>query len=103
MRVIAELSGKETSFNFFLANVLGGMRIVNFAGGRKGARVPDSDLEWSPVPSGLMRIEGFRPGRSLGMSGSERSFRSVMFFNSLGLELEDDPIGLRQNLRNVRG
>ena len=83
VRMIAGLSGKETSFDFFfLASVLGGMRIVDFAGERKGAGVPDSDLEWPLIPLGLMRIEGVRPGRSLGMSGSERSFRSVMFFSS---------------------
>ena len=85
VRTIAGLSGKETSFDFFfLESVVGGMRIVDFAVERNGAGVPDSDLEWPLIPLGLMRIvEGVRPGRSLGMSGSERSFRSVMFFNSL--------------------
>ena len=82
--MIAGLSGKETSLDFFfLERVLGGIRMVDFAGGRNGVGVPDSDLEWPLIPFGLMRIvEGVRPGRSLGMSGSERSFRSVMFFNS---------------------
>jgi len=60
------------------------MRIVDFAGESSGVGVPDSDLEWPLIPLGLMRIvEGIRPGRSLGIGGSERSFRSVMFFNSL--------------------
>ena len=84
VRTIAGLSGKETSFDFFLESVLGGMRIVDFVGDSTGVGVPDSDLEWPLIPLGLMRIvEGVRPGRSLGMSGSERSFRSVMFFNNL--------------------
>jgi hypothetical protein len=81
--MIAGLSGKETSFDFFFfESVLGGMRIVDFVGESKGAGVPDNDLEWPLIPLGLMRIEGVRPGRSLGISGSERSFRSVMFFNN---------------------
>ena len=85
MRTIAGLSGKLTSFDFFfLENVLGGMRIVDFVGEIIGAGVPDSDLEWPLIPLGLMTIvEGVRPGRSLGMSGSERSFRSVIFLNNL--------------------
>ena len=46
VRTIAGLSGKLTSFDFFfLESVLGGMRIVDFAGGSIGAGVPDSDLE----------------------------------------------------------
>lgn len=84
VRTIAGLSGKETSFDFFfLESVLGGIRMMDFAGESSGAGVPDSDLEWPLIPLGLMRIvEGVRPGRSLGMSGSERSFRSVIFFKS---------------------
>ena len=85
VRMIAGLSGKETSFDpFFLVSALGGMRIVDFAGGSNGIGVPDSDLECPLIPLGfIMIVEGVRPGRSLGMSGSERSFRSVMFFNNL--------------------
>lgn len=83
MRTIAGLSWKETSPDFF-EDELGGMRMVDFAVENSGAGVPDSDLEWPLIPLGLIRIvEGMRPGRSLGMGGSERSFRSVMFFNSL--------------------
>ena len=82
--MIAGLSGKETSLDFFFfESVPGGIRIVDFAGGSSGVGVPDNDLECPLIPLGLMRIvEGIRPGRSLGMSGSERSFRSVMFFNN---------------------
>lgn len=83
VRTIAGLSAKETSFDFFFESELGGIRMVDFAGECDDAGVPESDLEWPLIPLGLMRIEGVRPGRSLGMSGSERSFRSVMFFNSL--------------------
>ena len=57
--------------------------MVDFAGEREGAGVPDSDLEWPLIPLGLMKIvDGVRPGRSLGIGGSERSFRSVIFFNN---------------------
>jgi hypothetical protein len=46
VRIIAGLSGKETSFDFFFfESVLGGMRIVDFADECKGAGVPDNDLE----------------------------------------------------------
>jgi hypothetical protein len=83
VRTIAGLSGKETSFDFFFESVPGGMRIVDLMEGCIGVGVPDSDLEWPLIPLGLMTIvEGVRPGRSLGMRGSERSFRSVMFFSS---------------------
>ena len=45
VRVIAGLSGKETSFDFFFfESVVGGMRIVDFVGESKGAGVPDNDL-----------------------------------------------------------
>lgn len=82
--MIAGLSRKGISFDFFfLVSVLGGIRIVDFVGGSEGTGVPDSDLEWPLIPLGLITIvDGVRPGRSLGIRGSERSFRSVMFFSS---------------------
>ena len=52
---------------------------MDFVVERNGVGVPDSDLKWLLIPLGLMRIvKGVRPGRSLGMSGSERSFQSGM-------------------------
>lgn len=46
VRIIAGLSGKETSFDLcFLDSKLGGMRIVDFVGESNGVGVPDSDLE----------------------------------------------------------
>jgi hypothetical protein len=46
VRIIAGLSGKEMSFDFFFfESVLGGIRIVDFGGKSEGTGVPDWDLE----------------------------------------------------------
>lgn len=78
--MIAEVSEKVVSADdLFRGIAIGGIRMTDFA----GIDVEERDRPWPLIPFGFVNMaEGPLPGRSLGISGSVRSLRSVMFLSS---------------------